>query len=171
MFVAWRNKCSLKQAGAQKAASNNSPIREPMVRINFCTKAQTTKGTPPQQAQKSLNEIFQHLENQLPNYIRLVPAITIWKWIRLRLKMLKHFCESSNRKLKILKFLKLLKELKFFYALFHHQQWKTDQNLLNLGLMLLTFKGGLTRNDLDDTICMIRLIWTCKLWNRNNFLH
>ena len=69
-------KCSPKQAGAQKAASNNSSIREHTVGINFCRRAQTTKGTP-QQAPESLNEIFQHLENQLPHYIRLVPAIPI----------------------------------------------------------------------------------------------
>ena len=31
-------------------------------------------------------------------------------------------------------------------------------------------KGGLTRIDLYDTICMIRLIWTCKVRNLNNFL-
>ena len=31
-------------------------------------------------------------------------------------------------------------------------------------------KGGLTRIDLNDANCMIRLIRTCKLQNRNNFL-
>ena len=74
--------CSLKKkmfpetSRSTKAASNNSSIREHTVGINFCRRAQTTKGTP-QQAPESLNEIFQHLENQLPHYIRLVPAIPI----------------------------------------------------------------------------------------------